>query len=621
MIWEAVVQIGLTQLLPLVRDVISCRLGAGLVMACHLLAIVLSWWYIPETSQRSLQAIEAILSGWQPATPRRSTSSHVRLEYGSNSISFDEASDDESKDDTSEVDDDAADGPSGLMSNKVLNPISTTKSTYRNWIGPALLDAAVGTSCYRKTHIAKTCPLGYKSKFGVCWTQCPLTHPVACGMECIKQNGDCALEVITKVAVVAQAALSVASNNVYGRFKSMAKGIQIAYKCNKEIMGLVKALSNYVHSVKVEDPKTSQEQLLKMLYQTDKVVFDIPVTIKSCLGIKVDDRFKFSDRVVNTVELILKEIITKGDTIIADWSAFTTFMKKISFGFTIDELTENEITSLNTALKSKSTCGYNMKRLLDRTWMTVAEMRRQSPSISEDDIRVAMSKSNLALKEIPIVTNNCMAELIAESGESEAYVIRDTLRKGIGGIMDDLIKSGTSNNGTLLTAEEYAFAIADKIATFYAVWEKKNIGSMMAEYFQKICGPTEFVGEIDDGSAKEALGMKTVKAAFQNSTGYWTRIGDGSISITFQSTDTKDVRVNIKSGGVKVGEVTVGSGKTVTWKSDLAMFEGKTLYLDRWRPNFLGLPGSGGGSLLLWVPRSTERGALQLDVKLNKSSG
>ncbi|KAI9917483.1 hypothetical protein PsorP6_013016 [Peronosclerospora sorghi] len=89
MIWEAIVQVGLTQLLPLVRDVISCRmslfrLGAGLVMACHLLAIVLSWWYIPETSQRSLQAIEAILSGWQPATPRRSTSSHVRLEYGSN---------------------------------------------------------------------------------------------------------------------------------------------------------------------------------------------------------------------------------------------------------------------------------------------------------------------------------------------------------------------------------------------------------------------------------------------------------------------------------------------------------------------------------------------------------
>ncbi|KAI9911795.1 hypothetical protein PsorP6_008732 [Peronosclerospora sorghi] len=47
MIWEAIVQMGLTQLLPLVRDVISCRmslfrLGAGLVMACHLLAIVLS---------------------------------------------------------------------------------------------------------------------------------------------------------------------------------------------------------------------------------------------------------------------------------------------------------------------------------------------------------------------------------------------------------------------------------------------------------------------------------------------------------------------------------------------------------------------------------------------------
>ncbi|KAE9340991.1 hypothetical protein PR003_g10199 [Phytophthora rubi] len=38
---------------------------------------VLSWWYVPETSRRSLQDIEAILCGWQPATPRRGTSSHV----------------------------------------------------------------------------------------------------------------------------------------------------------------------------------------------------------------------------------------------------------------------------------------------------------------------------------------------------------------------------------------------------------------------------------------------------------------------------------------------------------------------------------------------------------------
>ncbi|KAI9917461.1 hypothetical protein PsorP6_013253 [Peronosclerospora sorghi] len=85
MIWEEIVQMGLTQLTPF-RVVCPCvRLGAGLVMACHLLAIVLSWWYIPETSQRSLQDIEAILSGWQPATPRRRTSSRVQLEYGSNS--------------------------------------------------------------------------------------------------------------------------------------------------------------------------------------------------------------------------------------------------------------------------------------------------------------------------------------------------------------------------------------------------------------------------------------------------------------------------------------------------------------------------------------------------------
>ncbi|ETL41496.1 hypothetical protein L916_07547 [Phytophthora nicotianae] len=45
----------------------------------------------------------------------------------------------------------------------------------------------------------------------------------------------------------------------------------------------------------------------------------------------------------------------------------------------------------------------------------------------------------------------------------------------------------------------------------------------------------------------------------------------------------------------------------------------KTLYLDRWRPGILGLPGSGGGSLLLWVPRSSEGGHLEMHVRINPS--
>ncbi|KAE9344586.1 hypothetical protein PR003_g8378 [Phytophthora rubi] len=542
----------------------------------------------------------------------------------------DEDSDDESvdsQDDISDSSDSYDDSDSSVSSGSTtmgftignsLTATSTIKSTYKNWIGSAL-GTAPDTACYRESHIAKTCPMGFNSKLGTCWAQCPYSYPVQCGVECIRQNDDCALEVVSKAASVAQAVFSVASYNLYGEFKLMTKGIQIAFKCGKEMMGLVKSLSKYIRTVQVSDPQTAQDKLLTMLYQTDNVVFDVPVTIASCLGIKVDEQLKFADRVLNTAELALKEILANGAVIVSSWSSFTSFMKNITLGETIRSLNGSDITSLESALKSNNTCGYDMKHLLDRTWMTVAEMRRQNPSISEDDIRVAMSKSKLALHDIPTVTNNCMEELIAESDKSTAYKTRDTLRKGIGAVMDDLISSGTSTNGTLLTAEQYAYKIADKVATFYAVWERKNIGGAISEFFQTICGPTQFIGEIDDGTAEEALGLKTVNKAFNNSAGNWTKIGDGTVTITFKSADTEDVTVNIKSGGSKINEVAVPAGKSVTWKSNVTVLGGKTLYLNRWRPGFLGLPGTGGGSLLLWVPRSTQGGNLLLTAKLNVS--
>lgn len=144
------------------------------------------------------------------------------------------------------------------------------------------------------------------------------------------------------------------------------------------------------------------------------------------------------------------------------------------------------------------------------------------------------------------------------------------------------------------------------------------VGGVISEYFQSICGPTEYVGEIDDGPASKALGLTTVQRAFNKSEGLWTKVGDGSVTITFKSVDTEDVTVNIKSGGDKIDEVDVPAGKTATWRSNVTALGGKTLYLDRWRPGFLGLPGTGGGSLLLWMPRSTQ-GSLQLTAMLNVS--
>ncbi|KUF80244.1 hypothetical protein AM587_10013280 [Phytophthora nicotianae] len=499
-----------------------------------------------------------------------------------------------------------------------LNATSTIESTYVNWVGTAL-DTSKTTACYREAHIAKTCPVGFNAKLGTCWAQCPYSFPVQCGMECIRQNDDCALEVVTKVSALAQTVLSLITYDVFGKLSKLARAVQVVIKCAKYTMGLIKALAKYVRNIMVTDPQTPQDKLLAMLYQTDNVVVDIPIAVSYCVGRSASDEIKFVDSVLMTAEYVLKEVVANGAAILSSWEKFTGFMKNITLGDSFDSLSSKDIKSLKSALKSNSTCGYDMKRVLDRTWMTVVEFRKRNPDISEDDIRVAISKSNLVLNDIPTATNNCMGDLIAESDEATAFATRDTLRKTFGGIVDDLIKSGTSNNGSYLKAEEYAFNIADKAFSFWAIWDPWSATGAISEYFQPICGPTEYIGEIDDGDAAKALGLSIVQRAFNNSEGMWKKSGDGSVTIKFESVDTEDVTVNIKSGGRKIDEVDVPAGKTVTWRSNVTMLGGKTLYLDRWRPGFLGLPGTGGGSLLLWIPRSSQGGSLQLTAMLNVS--
>jgi hypothetical protein len=496
--------------------------------------------------------------------------------------------------------------------------VSTIESTYENWVGPVTTPS--DTACYREVHIASTCPLEFNSEVESCWAQCPLTFPVSCGMECIRQNDDCKLEIVTKAFVVFQSAMSLATFGLYGEFKVMAKGVQIAFRCAKEMAGLVRQLTKYVRTVQVSSPETAQDKLLTMLYQTDNVVFDLPVTICTCLGIKVPDQVKFADKITNTAELVLKEVVTNANAIVSSWESFKSFMTNISLGEPISSLQESDVTSLQSAFKSNTSCGYDMKRLADRTWMTVAALRQQSPDMSENDLRVAMSKSTLVLNEIPIVTNNCMEELVAASDEATAYATRSTLRKTFSGIVEDLITSGTSSNGTYLAAEEYAYKIADKAASFYGVWDITGVTNVVAEYFQTICGPTKFIGDIDDGEAEKALGMTMAGDAFNGSTGSWTKQGDGAVAITFQSSDTDDVTVNIQSGGDKIDEVDVPAGGSATWSLNVTALGGKMLYLDRWRPGVLGLPGTGGGSLMLWVPRATQSGGhLELTAMLNVS--
>ncbi|KAL4094201.1 hypothetical protein PRIC1_009864 [Phytophthora ramorum] len=146
-----------------------------------------------------------------------------------------------------------------------------------------------------------------------------------------------------------------------------------------------------------------------------------------------------------------------------------------------------------------------------------------------------------------------------------------------------------------------------------------RIIGVVTEFIQPICGPTQFIGEIDDGTEPYTLGLNAVGKAFKGSSLAWKRKGDGVVTLAFNSEDTKAVTVNIFSGGDKIGEKKVPAGVNTTWTSNITALGGKSLYLDRWRPGVFGLPGSGGGSLKLWVPKASQGGHLDLTVKLNVS--
>ncbi|TDH73139.1 uncharacterized protein CCR75_008440 [Bremia lactucae] len=504
-----------------------------------------------------------------------------------------------------------------LKLGSVLNATSTIEQTYVNWLGNPYGSIYSSRACWRKAHIAKMCPLGYNSKLGMCWTQCPYSYPLECGLECIRQNDDCGTAVFYKVAVVVQTAISLSAWSIYGDMEKWDKGVKVAIKCIKYMISIIKSLVRYIRYIKVYNPEATKDKILSILYQIDNVIIDLPVTVAYCIGKRASDDIKFVDTVLTTAEYLLYDIISNGDFIISTWKEFMRFMKKLALGDSAASLTGEEIKALKSALKSNTTCGYDLKRLLDRTWMTVAELRLLHPEMSEDEIRVTVSQSNLMLNDIPIATNNCIPELLIKSDEKTAYATRDTLRKTFETIVDDLITAGTSNNGSLLTFGEYAFKIADRAIGFYAIWDYFYVSSVISQYVQPICAPTLLIGEIDDGNVKKALAMTTVQGAFNNSDGMWTKVGDGTVTITFKSIDVKDVAVNIKSGGDKIAEVPIPAGKTVVWKSTVAVLGGKTLYLDRWRPGFLNLPGTGGGSLRLWVPRSALGGTLQLTAFLN----
>ncbi|GMF43694.1 unnamed protein product [Phytophthora fragariaefolia] len=489
----------------------------------------------------------------------------------------------------------------------------------RNWVGPTI-GAATDSACYRKTEpfgSDKSCPLGYNNSGISCMAQCPLSYPVDCYQECIPQNDDCTGEIMSKAASVVAAVFNTVTAGIFGAVFSSYKNAKQNFLCAANIVGVMKSLVYYLRFQRTTAPQGSVQEMLAIAYQSNVVIFDLPVAVANCLGIKVSGKVKFADIVYVIVENIVKQIIINGDQIFSSATNVLALLTNVSvINNSTDESTVEELQGL---LDSNSTCGYQLKNLTDHVIASVKDIRNETPGASVNDIRVKISKSPLMLKDIPTATNNCMRELLVNKTTKAAFETRDLIRKTFGVIVDQLIETNKTDMGQSVAEQEYTLEAANMALVVLGGMDPTGIAWMVSQFVQPTCGPTEFIGEVDDGTLYDALGLKTVDEAFKGSYGTWTKEGDGLMNVSFESTDTRDVTIVIHSGGQVYTTIEVPAGTTVKWSEKLENLHEKVMYLDRWRKTVVGVPLLAGGSLVLWVPRSSKGGHLMMHVRVNVS--
>ncbi|KAE9044373.1 hypothetical protein PR001_g2666 [Phytophthora rubi] len=493
------------------------------------------------------------------------------------------------------------------------------QTTIRNWVGP--LETAADNACYQKKFDVSSqgvCPSGFNKDDDKCVTQCPLNYPIDCLMECIPQNTDCTQEIISKIASVAAVALNAATMGVFGTLVASYKAANFALTCAINVVNAVKSIIYYLRYKQTTIPTTDTEKLMDKAFQLQIVILDLPLAISSCFGLPIPPKLMFSATILAVVSAIVMMAVMVGEALFAS-SDNVMLMLRESGAMNTTALDGNTM-ELSTFLNSKNgTCGYEMKTLTNRVMGKVYEIRKNTPNAAANDVRVEVSKSSIITTDIPVVTNHCMGQIWTNKTGASSYDTRNLLRKTLGVIVDQIIEDGTTDMGKNVAKKEKALEYANLGLFILSVFDPTGIAWMASEFVQPICGPTEYLGEIDDGTLYDALGLNTVDQAFLGSYGVWKKKGDGSVTILFESVDSEDVSVVIKSGGDKIGTVKVKAGTKVTWTSTIKELGDKTLYLDRWRPGLLGLPGTGGGSLLMWIPNSSEGGQVTLHTRLNVS--
>ncbi|KAI9989575.1 hypothetical protein PInf_019860 [Phytophthora infestans] len=351
--------------------------------------------------------------------------------------------------------------------------------TIRNWVG-STIGVADDTACYRTSvafNSTNICPLGYG-----------------------KDGDDC----------IAQLALNAATVGVFGEVLAAYKTAKWAITCVANIITVIRGLIYYLRYRQTAAPQGDTAELLVVAYQTDVVVYDLPIAVCTCLGILVPANAKYASTVLKVVKGIVKQAITNGDEIISTGENVLSLLT----GTGALNTTDSTVDELQNLIDTNSSCGYELKHLTDKVVRVINEVRSTTPG-AVDDVRVSVYNSAIVLNDIPAVTNYRMGELLYNKTVTAAFETRDLLRKTFGVIIDQLIETGTTDMGESVAEGEYMLKVSNMGLVALSAIDPTGIAYMASQFVQPICGPTAYLGEIDDGRLDDALGLTTVDEALE----------------------------------------------------------------------------------------------------------
>jgi hypothetical protein len=489
-----------------------------------------------------------------------------------------------------------------------------------NWVGP-YAGKPSKSACYRKTYrtTKRQCGAGYNFDGALtCWTQCPIEYPVACGMECLPQNKDCTKAMLKKVTSVVNVALNAATGGLFGSLTKAGKLVQTGVKCGQQLFSITNKITEMVDEV---EKGATEDTILFAVNKADIVVYDLPAAVATCIGVPADKASAIKPVVQKVVNMVVSK--KRSGVNLKDFKTFLSAAKSVvpTATASIDALPASDASSLQNIVKSGSSCGMDLNSINNKVIAKVQSLKTENPGATTDVIKFAVLNSDVVLKDLPQAASRCAAATKNPSSREAAatdFQSRDGVIKTVHAMIDQVVEA-SSKDGKPVSNADFGASVANMGLDAIAMVDPTGIAAMASEFMQSVCGPTAYIGDVDSGAADQALGLNTIEKAFRGSTGTWTAKGDGQLKITFKSSDDKDVKVNVHSGGKKKYQVKVKKGSTVEWSKPLAEFQGKTLYMDRWRTGVLNIAGTGGGSMLVWVPNNKD-GALTLTVQINPTS-